>query len=53
MSDVKTVKIDQPSEPGEYDAGMLTLLQIIWGEGARARMICSVCCWTPRTRPVC
>jgi ubiquinone/menaquinone biosynthesis C-methylase UbiE len=33
MSDVRTVKIDQPSEPGEYDAGMLTLLQIIWGEG--------------------
>jgi SAM-dependent methyltransferase len=23
----------QLSEPGEYDAGMLTLLQIIWGEG--------------------
>jgi len=33
MSNVKTVKIDQPSEPGEYDAGMLRLLQIIWGEG--------------------
>jgi SAM-dependent methyltransferase len=33
MSDVDTVKVGQPSEPGEYDAGMLTLLQIIWGEG--------------------
>jgi len=33
MSDPKTAKIGQPSEPGEYDAGMLTLLQIIWGEG--------------------
>jgi len=30
MSDIK---IGQPSEPGEYDAGMLTLLQIIWGDG--------------------
>ncbi|MGO9717534.1 MAG: methyltransferase domain-containing protein [Steroidobacteraceae bacterium] len=30
MSDIK---IGQPSEPGEYDAGMLALLQIIWGDG--------------------
>jgi len=30
MSDIK---IGQPSEAGEYDAGMLTLLQIIWGDG--------------------
>jgi phosphoethanolamine N-methyltransferase len=27
------VKVDQPSEAGEYDAGMQTLLQILWGEG--------------------
>jgi len=27
------IKIGQPSEPGEYDAGMLALLQIIWGDG--------------------
>jgi ubiquinone/menaquinone biosynthesis C-methylase UbiE len=27
------VKIDQPSEVGEYDAGMQTLLQLLWGEG--------------------
>ncbi len=33
MSDVKTAKIGQPSEPGEYDQEMLTLLQIIWGDG--------------------
>jgi SAM-dependent methyltransferase len=33
MSNVPVAKIGQPSEPGEYDAGMLTLLQIIWGEG--------------------
>jgi phosphoethanolamine N-methyltransferase len=26
-------KIGQPSEPGEYDAGMQALLQIIWGDG--------------------
>ena len=26
-------KIGRPSEPGEYDAGMLAMLQIIWGEG--------------------
>lgn len=26
-------KVGKPSEPGEYDAGMLTLLQIIWGDG--------------------
>jgi SAM-dependent methyltransferase len=28
-----TVKIDQPSEAGEYDAGMQTLLQLVWGDG--------------------
>jgi ubiquinone/menaquinone biosynthesis C-methylase UbiE len=28
-----SVKIDQPSEIGEYDAGMQTLLQVLWGEG--------------------
>lgn len=28
-----SVKIDQPSEVGEYDAGMQTLLQLIWGDG--------------------
>jgi len=28
-----TVKIDQPSEAGEYDAGMQTLLQLLWGDG--------------------
>lgn len=33
MSDSKAAKIGQPSEPGEYDAGMLKLLQIIWGDG--------------------
>ncbi len=27
------VKLGQPSEPGEYDAVMLALLQIIWGDG--------------------
>jgi phosphoethanolamine N-methyltransferase len=27
------IKIGQSSEPGEYDAGMLALLQIIWGDG--------------------
>jgi phosphoethanolamine N-methyltransferase len=27
------VKVDQPSEAGEYDAGMQTLLQLLWGEG--------------------
>jgi len=26
-------KVGQASEPGEYDAGMLALLQIIWGDG--------------------
>ena len=26
-------KLGQPSKPGEYDPGMLALLQIIWGEG--------------------
>ena len=33
MSDAKNVKLGQPSEPGEYDQEMLTLLQIIWGDG--------------------
>jgi SAM-dependent methyltransferase len=28
-----TVKLDQPSEAGEYDPGMQTLLQLIWGDG--------------------
>jgi phosphoethanolamine N-methyltransferase len=28
-----SVKVDQLSEPGEYDDSMLTLLQIIWGDG--------------------
>jgi phosphoethanolamine N-methyltransferase len=28
-----SIKIDQLSEPGEYDDEMLALLQIIWGEG--------------------
>jgi SAM-dependent methyltransferase len=28
-----SIKIDQLSEPGEYDDEMLTLLQIIWGDG--------------------
>jgi phosphoethanolamine N-methyltransferase len=27
------VKLDQPSEVGEYDAAMQTLLQLLWGEG--------------------
>ena len=27
------VKLDQPSEAGEYDAAMQTLLQLLWGEG--------------------
>ena len=27
------VKIDRPSEAGEYDAGMQVLLQLVWGEG--------------------
>jgi SAM-dependent methyltransferase len=28
-----TVKIDQPSEAGEYDASLQTLLQLLWGDG--------------------
>ncbi len=28
-----SAKIDRPGELGEYDAGMLALLQIVWGEG--------------------
>ena len=27
------MKIDQPSEAGEYDAAMQTLLQLLWGDG--------------------
>src|ERR1700687_1473974 len=30
---MSVIKVGRPSEPGEYDAGMLTLLQIIWGDG--------------------
>ena len=26
-------RVDKPSEAGEYDAGMQTLLQLLWGEG--------------------
>jgi len=33
MSANDQTKVGQLSEPGEYDAGMLTLLQIIWGDG--------------------
>jgi phosphoethanolamine N-methyltransferase len=28
-----SVKVDQPSAAGEYDPGMQTLLQLLWGEG--------------------
>jgi SAM-dependent methyltransferase len=28
-----SVKIDQPSEAGEYDESMQTLLQLLWGDG--------------------
>ncbi len=28
-----STKIDRPSEPGEYDAGMQLLLQLLWGDG--------------------
>jgi phosphoethanolamine N-methyltransferase len=28
-----TAKVDRPSEAGEYDPGMQTLLQLLWGEG--------------------
>lgn len=27
------IKIDRPGEPGEYDAGMQELLQLVWGDG--------------------
>ena len=33
MSHADGPKIGIPSEPGEYDAGMLALLQAIWGDG--------------------
>jgi ubiquinone/menaquinone biosynthesis C-methylase UbiE len=29
----ESARIGRASEPGEYDAGMLALLQLIWGEG--------------------
>ena len=28
-----TIKIDQPSVVGEYDEGIQTLLQLLWGDG--------------------
>jgi len=33
MSASESEKIGKPSEPGEYDEGMLAMLQIIWGDG--------------------
>ncbi len=33
MTDGESAKIGRPSEAGEYDDGMLALLQIIWGDG--------------------
>ncbi|MDB6084840.1 MAG: Phosphoethanolamine N-methyltransferase, partial [Gammaproteobacteria bacterium] len=33
MSGPESVRVGQSSEPGEYDEGMLALLQIIWGDG--------------------
>jgi hypothetical protein len=33
MTPMESSKVDQPSEPGEYDDGMQALLQIIWGDG--------------------
>jgi ubiquinone/menaquinone biosynthesis C-methylase UbiE len=33
MTDAGSAKIGRASEAGEYDDGMLTLLQIIWGDG--------------------
>ncbi len=33
MSPMESIKVNQPSEPGEYDDGMQALLQIIWGDG--------------------
>jgi hypothetical protein len=33
MNQTDTAKIGQASEPGEYDDGMLELLQIMWGDG--------------------
>lgn len=33
MSPSDSAKIGQASEPGEYDEGMLALLQIMWGDG--------------------
>jgi phosphoethanolamine N-methyltransferase len=33
MNHVDAPKIGQASEPGEYDEGMLALLQIMWGDG--------------------
>jgi phosphoethanolamine N-methyltransferase len=33
MEGAVNVKIDQPSEAGEYDASMQVLLQLLWGDG--------------------
>ena len=33
MSATDQPRVGQLSEPGEYDEGMLALLQIIWGDG--------------------
>jgi SAM-dependent methyltransferase len=33
MNSAELSKVGQLSEPGEYDEGMLALLQIVWGEG--------------------
>jgi SAM-dependent methyltransferase len=33
MTQLDTAKVGQASEPGEYDEGMLALLQIMWGDG--------------------
>jgi len=33
MNPAENPNVGRPSEPGEYDEGMLALLQIIWGDG--------------------
>jgi len=33
VSETPRPKVDQPAEVGEYDAGMQTMLQLVWGEG--------------------
>src|ERR1700746_1565596 len=33
VADAVATRVDQPSEAGEYDPGMQTLLQLLWGEG--------------------